>query len=82
MPRGGFREGAGRPKGSGSGSTVEIKSVSLPPRVWALIDRARGEASRGVFLTACVYRAHNGHQSKAAIESALMSRLPSGLDAR
>jgi hypothetical protein len=30
----------------------------MPTRVWALVDELRQGSSRGVFLTACVYRAH------------------------
>ena len=29
MPRGGRRDGAGRPRGSGNGRTVEIRSISI-----------------------------------------------------
>jgi len=43
MPHGGRREGAGRPRGSGNGATVETYSVSLPPKTWQLIDEMRGK---------------------------------------
>jgi hypothetical protein len=56
MPHGGRREGAGRPRGSGNGPTVETHSVSLPPKTWQLIDEMRGSSSRGVFISVCVYR--------------------------
>lgn len=56
MPHGGRREGAGRPRGSGNGPTVETHSVSLPPKTWQLIDEMRGSWSRGVFISVCVYR--------------------------
>jgi hypothetical protein len=44
---GGRREGAGRPRGSGNGPTVEIRSVSMPPAAWEKLDELKGESSRG-----------------------------------
>jgi hypothetical protein len=35
--------GAGRPKGSGTGHTVEVKSVSMTPESWRLLDELRGQ---------------------------------------
>jgi hypothetical protein len=52
MPRGGTRFGAGRPKGSGRGRTVEIKSISLRREIWQRIDEARGSVSRSSFIAA------------------------------
>ena len=54
MPRGGRREGAGRPKGSGNGRTVEIRSVSMLPSAWEKLDKLRGQASRGMWISATV----------------------------
>jgi hypothetical protein len=54
MPAGGRR--AGRPKGSGDGPTVEIKSISMKPAVWELVDQMRGNSSRGVYVSVCLYR--------------------------
>ena len=34
--------GAGRPKGSDTGHTVEVKSVSMTPESWRLLDELGG----------------------------------------
>jgi len=47
---GGKRKGAGRPAGTGKGRTVVTRSVSMPPELWAKVDRLRGEQSRGKWL--------------------------------
>jgi hypothetical protein len=52
MPRGGRREGAGRPKGSGNGRTVEIRSVSMLPESWQKLDELRG-SSRNTQCARC-----------------------------
>jgi hypothetical protein len=53
MPHGGRREGAGRPRGSGNGPTVETHSVSLPPKTWPIDRRnARKFVPRGIHLGA------------------------------
>ena len=62
--RGGRREGAGRPPGSGNGPTVEVRSVSMIPQAWQLLDQMRGASSRGVWIAASVFRAHNGHAAE------------------
>lgn len=54
-----MREGAGRPKGSGTGPTVTIKSVSMSPEAWAKLDALRGETSRGVWISSRVWRDFN-----------------------
>ena len=56
VKHGGKRKGAGRPPGSGQGRTVETRSVSMPPDLWAKLDRLRGEQSRGAFLSAKIKR--------------------------
>ena len=48
--------GAGKPKGSGTGYTVEVKSVSMTPESWRLLDQMRGSLSRGVWISARVWR--------------------------
>ena len=68
--RGGRREGAGRKPGSGAGPTVEVRSVSMIPQAWQLLDEMRGASSRGVWIASAVFRAHNGHAaalSKASL---------------
>ena len=50
MPQGGARPGAGRPAGSGTGRTVEVHGVSLPPEAWRMLDELRGSTSRGVWI--------------------------------
>jgi hypothetical protein len=59
LMRGGRRVGAGRPRGSGSGKTTEIKSVSMTPSVWQKLDQLRGTSSRGVWIAAKVNQAFN-----------------------
>ena len=59
LMRGGRREGAGRPKGSGDGPTAQIRSVSMLPEVWAKLDQMRGSTSRGVWLSARICRDFN-----------------------
>ena len=90
MPQqGGRREGAGRPKGSGTGPTTESKGISMPPKTWQLIDEMRGSSSRGVFISVAIYRyicssLNNNHRlaiepssepsAKLAAEYALIDR--------
>jgi hypothetical protein len=63
MSRGGKRDGAGRPPGSGTGKTVEVRSVSMLPEAWAKLDQMRGTASRGIWISAAVYQRFNAsHQ--------------------
>lgn len=50
MKRGGKRDGAGRPLGSGLGRTVITSSISLPPELWEKLDALRGDLSRSAFL--------------------------------
>ena len=54
----------GRPKGSGDGRTVEIRSISMTPEAWHLLDQMRGASSRGVWISSAVFRAHNGHEAE------------------
>ena len=51
---GGARKGAGRPLGSGNGRTVVTRSVAMPPAVWAKLDKARKDASRGKFIAGLI----------------------------
>jgi hypothetical protein len=55
---GGKRTGAGRPKGSTNAThktdTAVTRSVSMPASVWDKIDAARGDQSRGKFITSLV----------------------------
>ena len=53
---GGKRKGVGRPAGTGKGRTVVTRSVSMPPELWAALDRLRGEKSRGAFLAPIIKR--------------------------
>lgn len=48
--RGGKREGAGRPPGSGVGRTVTTSSISLPPELWSKLDSIRGDKSRSAWV--------------------------------
>jgi len=48
--RGGKRAGAGRKLGSGHGRTVISSSITLPPDLWAKLDRLRRDQSRSAFL--------------------------------
>jgi hypothetical protein len=50
MKRGGKREGAGRPLGSGKGRTVKTSSISLPPVLWDKLDELRGDKSRSAWV--------------------------------
>ena len=45
----------GRPKGSGDGRTVEIRSISMTPEAWHLLDQMRGASSRGVWISSAVF---------------------------
>ena len=64
--RGGKRPGAGRPKGSGKGRTVESSSINLPPALWTKLDRIRGEKSRSQWVAAKVKRAKDAPIDSAA----------------
>lgn len=55
--RGGAREGAGRPKGSGTGRTVTTSSINLPPTLWDKLDKMRGEKSRSAWIAEKINRA-------------------------
>jgi hypothetical protein len=66
MPRGGRGEGAGRPRGSGAGRTVEIRSVSMLPESWQKLDELRGSASRGVWLSSRINRDYNERDTSRA----------------
>jgi hypothetical protein len=57
MTRGGKRAGAGRPKGTGKGRTVETRSVSMPPAMWDKLDALRGDRSRGEWISEWVQKA-------------------------
>ena len=48
--RGGKREGAGRPQGSGKGRTVKTSSISLTPALWGKLDEIRGDNSRSAWV--------------------------------
>ena len=48
--RGGKREGAGRPPGSGQGRTVTTSSINLPPTLWEKLDRIKGEQTRSAWI--------------------------------
>jgi hypothetical protein len=76
MPDSGRREGAGRPRGSGNGKTVEVRSISMMPSAWAKLDQMRGSTSRGVWISAAVYRAYNRARRFDAKYANLMSGLP------
>jgi hypothetical protein len=57
MPSGdGKRSRAGRPVGSGSGKAAITKSISMLPDDWLVLDKLRGEASRGVLVRAMVWQ--------------------------
>jgi hypothetical protein len=55
--RGGKREGAGRPPGSGTGRTVTTSSISLPPELWDKLDGLRGELTRSAWIAAKIKNA-------------------------
>ena len=55
--RGGKREGAGRPKGSGKGRTVKTSSINLPPALWEKLDAIRGNLSRSAWISEKIKRA-------------------------
>lgn len=46
---GGKREGAGRPKGTGTGRKVISKSISMPKEAWEKLDVYK-TGSRGKFI--------------------------------
>ncbi len=54
---GGKRPGAGRKSGSGSGRTVQTRSVSMPPETWDRLDILRAEKSRGEWIADRVKKA-------------------------
>jgi len=49
-PKGGKREGAGRPKGSGRGRVQQSRSICLSAADWMLFDALRGRMPRGKFI--------------------------------
>ena len=49
-PKGGKRQGAGRPKGGGKGRTQISRSICLSKAEWELFDQLRGRKSRGRFI--------------------------------
>ena len=55
--RGGKREGAGRPSGSGQGRTVTTSSINLPPELWSRLDALRGELTRSAWIAAKIKNA-------------------------
>ena len=55
--RGGKREGAGRPPGSGTGRTVTTSSINLPPELWDKLDALRGELTRSAWIAAKIKNA-------------------------
>jgi len=55
---GGFEE-------RGSGRTVEIRSISMLPSAWEKLDALRGEASRGMWISARVNRDFNARASQS-----------------
>ena len=65
--RGGRREGAGRPRGGGTGKTVLTRCVSMLPATWQVIDQMRDTSSRGVFLSACVFQRFNASRGSIFI---------------
>ena len=50
--RGGKREGAGRPPGTGTGRKVTTSSINLPPALWDKLDSLRGELTRSAWIAA------------------------------
>lgn len=58
-PRGGKREGAGRPPGSGTGRTVTTSSINLPPELWAKLDALRGDSTRSAWIAEKIRRARS-----------------------
>ena len=58
-PRGGKREGAGRPPGSGTGRTVTTSSINLPPDLWAKLDTLRGDSTRSAWIAEKIRRARS-----------------------
>ena len=65
MPHGGARRGAGRPRGSGNGPTVEIRSISMVHEVWVRLDQMRGSVSRGVWISTRVNRDFNAREASS-----------------
>ena len=55
--RGGKREGAGRPLGSGQGRKVVTSSINLTPDLWAKLDDLRGDKSRSAWIAEKIKRA-------------------------
>jgi hypothetical protein len=42
----------------------------MVPQAWELLDQLRGASSRGVWISAAAFRAHNSHQSRPRCEAA------------
>jgi hypothetical protein len=55
--RGGKREGAGRPPGSGTGRTVTTSSINLTPELWDRLDALREELTRSAWIAANIKNA-------------------------
>ena len=45
---GGARKGAGRKAGSGEGPKTETRSISMPPELWAKLDRMTTNRSKWI----------------------------------
>jgi hypothetical protein len=54
--RGGWRPGSGRKKGSGKGRVSVTGSLSMPSEMWDLLDKLRGNLSRGEWLASKILK--------------------------
>jgi hypothetical protein len=54
--RGGWRPGSGRKKGSGKGRVSVTGSLSMPGEMWELLDKLRGNISRGKWLASKILK--------------------------
>jgi hypothetical protein len=57
-------------EGSGNGRTVEVRSVSMPPQAWQMLDEFRAGTSRGVWISSRIWRDY-----KAKLETELRAMI-------